>query len=835
VSRLTATGNTGGSEHVLVEDWCQAYYSHAMQEVRFGPDGMLYVGGGDGARVNPPDHGQYNNPCNDPVDEGGSLRAQDLRTAGDPVSLDGSIIRIDPTTGAGAPGNPLAASPDANARRIVAEGLRNPFRFSFRPGTEELWIGDVGWRTHEEINRLVDPTDGSVDNFGWPCYEGEGRQAGWDELDLPVCENLYTSSGQTEPYFRYAHSAHTVPNDDCAPGNQGSVSSPTFYPGGSYPDRYDHGLFFGDYARQCLFFMPVGANGLPNPAARELFSSEVGGLVDLEIGPGDDLFYVDILSGSIHRIRFDASGNQPPVAVAHADPTAGPAPLAVQFHGDMSTDPDGDALTYVWDLDGDGAFDDSTAANPTRTYTTVAAITVRLRVTDSHGATNVASVVINVGGGPGSPVPTITAPTATSTWQVGQTITYSGRATDPEDGTLPASRLSWSITLFHCPDGQSCHAHPQASTTGASGTFPAPDHEYYAYLRFTLTATDSDGKVASISRDIQPQTRTIRLQSQPSGVTLGLNDEALPAPFTRTVIRGSTNTISAPATASIGGVRYRFDHWSDGSTVLAHDVVPDANMTRTATYEPDPTAPPGGYWIVEADGTVTAFGGVPHLGNAGPFSMDVESTPTGAGYWVVDARGAVYAFGDAPALSAGLPALLPGETATSISRTATGQGYWIFTSRGRALRFGDAQSFGDLGTVALNGPVLDSVSTPSGHGYFMVASDGGVFAFGDAVFAGSMGSIRLNAPVQSLVPDGDGVGYWLVASDGGVFAFDAPFRGSTGSIRLNRPISGMVRYGNGYLIVAEDGGVFDFSDLPFSGSLGSTPPNSPVVSVAASG
>ena len=43
-------------------------------------------------------------------------------------------------------------------RRIVAYGFRNPFRFTFRPGTSELWIGDVGWDTWEEIDRVVSPT-----------------------------------------------------------------------------------------------------------------------------------------------------------------------------------------------------------------------------------------------------------------------------------------------------------------------------------------------------------------------------------------------------------------------------------------------------------------------------------------------------------------------------------------------------------------------------------------------------------------------------------------------------------------------------------------------------
>ncbi|MDQ1567755.1 MAG: hypothetical protein QOF96_2635, partial [Actinomycetota bacterium] len=111
--------------------------------------------------------------------------------------------------------------------------------------------------------------------------------------------------------------------------------------------------------------------------------------------------------------------------------------------------------------------------------------------------------------------------------------------------------------------------------------------------------------------------------------------------------------------------------------------------------------------------------------------------------------------------------------------------------------------------------------------------DGGIFAFGDAHFQGSMGGKKLNAAVQSLVPDGDGAGYWLVASDGGIFAFDAPFRGSMGDRKLNRPVTGMVRFGDGYLMVGEDGGIFNFSSGAFAGSLGANPPARPVVSVAA--
>ncbi|MEW6472214.1 MAG: hypothetical protein AB1679_08080 [Actinomycetota bacterium] len=262
-------------------------------------------------------------------------------------------------------------------------------------------------------------------------------------------------------------------------------------------------------------------------------------------------------------------------------------------------------------------------------------------------------------------------------------------------------------------------------------------------------------------------------------------------------------------------------------------------VTPPGPVSPSATAAASGYWMVDDRGRVTNFGEAAHFGNipgdggARPVAVDLEPTPSRRGYWIVDDEGRVYGFGDARYLGgvAG-GSLARGEKVTSMSTTPTAAGYWLFTTRGRALPFGDARHYGDMAKVALNGPVLDSIPTPSGKGYYMVASDGGIFCFGDARFAGSMGWTRLNAPVQSLVPDPDQGGYWLVASDGGVFAFDAPFRGSLGNVRLNKPVTGMVPYGNGYLMVGEDGGIFNFSDRPFLGSLGARPPNRPIVSVA---
>jgi myo-inositol-hexaphosphate 3-phosphohydrolase/ribosomal protein L24E len=263
-------------------------------------------------------------------------------------------------------------------------------------------------------------------------------------------------------------------------------------------------------------------------------------------------------------------------------------------------------------------------------------------------------------------------------------------------------------------------------------------------------------------------------------------------------------------------------------------------QATTSTTSPIQVVPgKSGYWMVGTDGRVYAFGDAKAFGNAelptGAQAVDIEPTPSGNGYWIIDDLGNVYAQGDAmsqPVLDRGSK-IRAGEVVTSLSSTKTGKGYWIFTSLGQVIPFGDAIFYGDMSKTKLNGPVLDSIPTATGKGYYMVASDGGIFTFGDADFLGSMGATKLNKPVQSLVPDADGKGYWLVASDGGIFAFEAPFKGSLGDVKLNKPITGMVRYGDGYLMVGEDGGIFNFSNKEFSGSLGANPPSKPMTSVAA--
>ena len=618
LARLQAAGDVmvPGSEQVLLENWCQQFPSHSIGTLLFGPDGALYVSAGDGASFGFVDYGQTGfplvNPCGDPPGgvgglqtppsaEGGALRAQDIRTIGDTVGFNGTILRVDPATGGPVPDNPLADGSVPGAERIVAYGLRNPFRMTMRPRTSELWIGDVGWDDWEEIDRLDSVSDRIVENFGWPCYEGIGRQPGYESADLAICQGLYDHPGSvTDPVYTYGHGENVVPGEACGVGSS-SITGLAFYDGGSYPQSYDGTLFFADYSRSCIWTMSQGADGEPDPSTRATF--EVGALapVDLEMGPGGDLFYVDVANGRILRIQYTAAADQPPTAALTADVTTGAAPLVVQLDGSLSSDPDvGDTLLYAWDFDGSGTFQGSTEVAPQHTFDT-GTYTVRLRVTDSAGASSVASIVITAGNT--APQATILTPAAATKWSVGDTITFSGSALDAEEGTLPDSALTWTLILHHCPSN--CHTHTIQAFNGGSGSFTAPDHDYPTFLELQLTATDGGGLTDTKSVLLYPNTTTLTFDSDPAGLTLGVGASSGVAPLVRTVIVGSTSSVSAPSPQSLAGTLYAFASWSDGggrshlvvapadaATYVASFTNPAATPTGTATLSATPTATP---------------------------------------------------------------------------------------------------------------------------------------------------------------------------------------------------------------------------------------------------
>jgi glucose/arabinose dehydrogenase len=125
----------------------QPYANHNGGNLLLGDDGMLYLGLGDGGSGGDPQ-----------------------RTAQDPSTLLGKMVRIDPRDGSAPPDNPFVGR-DGYRPEIYASGLRNPWRFSFDRKTGDLWVADVGQDSIEEVN--VTPARQSAGrNYGWSLFEG---------------------------------------------------------------------------------------------------------------------------------------------------------------------------------------------------------------------------------------------------------------------------------------------------------------------------------------------------------------------------------------------------------------------------------------------------------------------------------------------------------------------------------------------------------------------------------------------------------------------------------------------------------------------------------------
>lgn len=465
--RVTANGDVAqpGSEVILLgsvlpdaaHGWSCEFYPpgtdclpadnpfHVAGGMRFGPDGKLFLSVGDSAQFG------FGTP----------LRAQHLD------KLAGKMLRINPD-GTGPSDNPFYnGDPRANRSKVWHYGLRNPFRWGFWPGTNIPMIGDVGTDQWEELN-----TAAAGANFGWPCYEGDARVSVYEAE--PICVSLYAAGTATGPFYSYPRGAGAA------------IIGGLFYMGtGSYPVEYVGRFFYADYIHDTIYAI--------HPTTKDVLTvlTPARGAVDFEYGPDGNLWYVAGPVGQVRRLRFE-SGNLPPVAAASGTPTAGVAPLAVQFSSAGSYDPEGGPLTYAWQF-GDGAT--STEANPQHTYTVNGTYNAVLTVTDPGGLFATASVPITVGNEP--PEAMVLAPHNGAIYRDGDTITLVGLGIDPEDGPLPPNALSWKVFLVHCSPAGLCHEHDLVQATGPLVTFAAPTHGVeggdYFFVRAELQAKDAVG------------------------------------------------------------------------------------------------------------------------------------------------------------------------------------------------------------------------------------------------------------------------------------------------------------------------------------------------------
>ncbi len=246
-------------------------------------------------------------------------------------------------------------------------------------------------------------------------------------------------------------------------------------------------------------------------------------------------------------------------------------------------------------------------------------------------------------------------------------------------------------------------------------------------------------------------------------------------------------------------------------------------VAPTTTVGMAATPSGNGYWLAQADGSVTDHGDAVDFGSMASASLaapitHIVATSDGKGYWLVGADGGIFAFGDAGFYGSmgGKPLNAP---VVDMAPSPSGRGYWLVAADGGVFAFGDAVFHGSMGGSRLNAPIVGMAAAPANGGYWMVGSDGGVFAFGGAAFHGSMGGSRLNAPVVSMAADPATGGYWMVGSDGGVFAFDAAYKGSASGDSPEAPLVSMTSdpASDGYWLVASNGGVFSYG-APFMGA-----------------
>lgn len=542
IVRYTADGDLAlaGSEKVILDlDPLVAATNHNGGAMHFGKDGKLYVAVGENTRRD------------------SAQRA---------TSYFGKMLRLN-SDGSAPSDNPFASSQSDHARRVWSTGLRNPYTFSIEPGTGKIFVNNVGEVSWEEIN------DASVGgrNFGWPTQPGgEGYTAG---------------PGQTAPTYAYPHQAGSPDGTGCA------ITGGTFFTpaGTNYPAQYRGKYFFMDYCGKWINYFDPSS---PAPSkSRQPFAQQIGNgdVVGLETGPDGNLYYLARNGSALFKIVYTASTSAP---VITKQPQNGS--VAAGAAATFSVEAAGSTpLSYQWQKNG------ATIAGATASSYTIASATAadagqyRAVVTNSVGSATSNATTLTVTAPNAAPTARILTPAGGTTYVAGTTISFSGDATDPEDGALPASAFSWVVEFHH-----NVHFHPGPAIAAGvkSGTFPfanTGEESADVFYRLLLTVTDKGGLTNTTSVDIQPQKSTIVLASSPAGLPLTFNSVAQATPYSAVSVEGFQNQFGAPSPQTLNGVSYQFVSWSDGGAQTHTIATPTDDVTYTATFKAAPPASGG--------------------------------------------------------------------------------------------------------------------------------------------------------------------------------------------------------------------------------------------------
>ena len=538
------------SETVIVDHIVSPRGNHIAGDLEFGENGFLYISVGDG--VCSIERPAVCGPLNDNSQQRRYPHGKVLR-----VNRNGGPAAGNPflhSRGARRCTRPSGVAPGAGpCKEIYALGLRNPFRFARKPGTDRFFVNDVGLDTWEEVNRLAEGR-----NYGWNAREGHCRRDSTTD-----CTSVRRF---TDPLHDYRHTT-------CR-----SITGGAFVPAGVWPDLEDSYLY-ADYACGTIFRLRRES---PGHWVRSTFLEGADGPVHLRFGPHGDtqaLYYLSYFSDTVHRISSSTT-NAPPVARFSYTPDG----TTLTFSGADSDDPDTSDQIVSWEWDfGDGSSAVTSVPTTAHTYASTGVRQVTLVVTDERGARST-PVTMPVHSGEHAPSLAITQPSEDATFAVGSALALAAEATDPEDGPLPGSSVTWELRLRHAN-----HFHPYLGPVTGSAvdtTFPSPESLSAAgesWLVAIATATDSKGHSTVVRRKLLPRTVELTFRTSPRRGKVVLDGERRRTPVTVTTWVRHPFEVRAPD-QRIDGDRHEFRRWSDGGARKHVVVAPRRASEYTAHF-----------------------------------------------------------------------------------------------------------------------------------------------------------------------------------------------------------------------------------------------------------
>lgn len=545
VSRFTATGNTAdpASELIIIDVDPVPGTIHNGGDMAFGPDRKLYISTGEG---------------------GNSNAANSLLT------LLGKVLRVNPD-GTIPTDNPFDASTVGKNKAIYALGLRNPFSMDIDHHTGVIMVSDVGGSEWEEINRV----EGGM-NYGWPSIEGRRTNQG-----------VPTPGIYVDPIYAYPHGAGI--DAGCAVVGAALYMPATY----QFPTEYHGKFFFADYCNGYIKYLDPG-----DPNAAHVFATDIDRPLGILFAPNGTMYYMArggigggsegdntaSNDGTIWKVTYSGFGT-PSISVPPQNTLASvgeTATFIVSANGALP-------LTYQWQVDQvDVAGATSASFDFVNVQITDDGKKVRCIVTNGEGSATSAEATLTVTANKRpNPQFTWSLPGGATLYQGGNLLSFSGSATDEEDGQLQVADLTWSVNFHHDE-----HFHPAlAPTPGvADANFVIPksgETSSNVWFRIYLTATDHDTPALSktVYQDVFPQKSVMNVNTVPPGLEVLLDGQTIVAPYTFTGVVGITRSLEGPLSQTNDDSTYVFKSWSDPSSdrVIIFDT-PAADKTFTATF-----------------------------------------------------------------------------------------------------------------------------------------------------------------------------------------------------------------------------------------------------------